>query len=264
MSGLEESKSELEESKSEDEEEFLPNKEIADLSDDDIKKKKKKKKPTKTTVCKEQKECARAQQQGNFDKVAASEDKENGMVSVNGNGSKKGKEKKKDTMKQTLLLDHLQWAGTQCSKMKTTNNSNMMKDANSDMVMMEPSSIKTTTMMNNDRAKDANGDTVMESGEATETVTPKKDDITGNDRTPMHGNRNKLNPIPTGTGYTLCLQSTPHHNGMGGHPSYACMPASSQKHWLQRIQITHEVYKSMQELETAQMSEFTHSWLLTT
>jgi hypothetical protein len=48
MSGLEESKSELEESKSEDEEEFLPNKEITDLSDDDTKNKKKK--LTKTTV----------------------------------------------------------------------------------------------------------------------------------------------------------------------------------------------------------------------
>jgi hypothetical protein len=54
----------------------------------------------------------------------------------------------------------------------------------------------------------------------------------------MHGNRNKLNPILTGSGYTLCLWSTTHHDGMGGHPSYACMPASSQKHWLQRIQIT--------------------------
>jgi hypothetical protein len=122
MSGLEESKSELEESKSEDEEEFLPNKEIANLSHDDTKNKKKK--LTKTTMCKEQKECARAQQQGNFDKVAASEDKENRTVSVNGNGSKKGKEKKMDTTKQTLLFDHLQWAGTQCSKMKTTKNSN--------------------------------------------------------------------------------------------------------------------------------------------
>ncbi len=118
MSGLEESKS----SKSEDEEEFLPNKEIANLSHDDTKNKKKK--LTKTTMCKEQKECARAQQQGNFDKVAASEDKENRTVSVNGNGSKKGKEKKMDTTKQTLLFDHLQWAGTQCSKMKTTKNSN--------------------------------------------------------------------------------------------------------------------------------------------
>lgn len=137
--------------------------------------------------------------------MAASEDKENGTVSVNGDGSKKGKEKKKDTTNQTLLLDHLQWAGTQCSKMKTTKNSHMMKDANSDMVMLEPSSIKTTTKINNDKAKDANGDTVMESGEVTEMVTPKKDNITGNDRTPMCGNRNKLNPIPTGTGYTLCL-----------------------------------------------------------
>jgi hypothetical protein len=59
------SKSKLEASKSEDKEEFLPNKEIANLSDDDTKNKKKK--PTKTTVCKDQKECARAQQQGNFE-----------------------------------------------------------------------------------------------------------------------------------------------------------------------------------------------------
>jgi hypothetical protein len=81
----------------------------------------------------------------------------------------------------------------------------MIKDANSDTVMMEPSSIKNTTMMSNDKAKDANGDAVMESGKATEMVTPKKDNITGNDRTPMHGNRNKLNPILTGSGYTLCL-----------------------------------------------------------
>ncbi len=65
MSGLEESKSKLEASKSEDKEEFLPNKEITNLSDDDTKNKKKK--PTKTTVCKDQKECARAQQQGNFE-----------------------------------------------------------------------------------------------------------------------------------------------------------------------------------------------------
>jgi hypothetical protein len=93
------------------------------------------------------------------------------------------KREDKEKTKQTLLLDHLQWAGTQCSKMKTTKNSNMMNDANSDMVMMEPGSIKTTTMMNNDKAKDVNGDMVMESGETTETVTPKKDNITGNDRT---------------------------------------------------------------------------------
>ncbi len=98
--------------------------EESELESEESMTKNKKKKLTKTTMCKEQKECARAQQQGNFDKVAASEDKENRTVSVNGNGSKKGKEKKMDTTKQTLLFDHLQWAGTQCSKMKTTKNSN--------------------------------------------------------------------------------------------------------------------------------------------